>query len=129
MGAQAISAGLSDYAMINERDNGLPYVYFGNNPQLQSQNVRYIANDFGSFSTIDYKCNTPQTKEIKTKGPTMFGTVKKYFEEHRDLIMSISVILLLDWLVFDGAFRDKLKVLMDRLINNAEHKFGKLEKK
>lgn len=46
--------------------------------------------------------------------------LKEYFHKNRDLIFNISLILLIDHFVFNGAFREKIKSIMDGLINRTE---------
>ncbi len=63
------------------------------------------------------------------KKVTMFGSVKKYFDDHRDLLMTMIVLILVDQFVFDGAFKEKIKLLIDRVIGHADAKIKQLEAK
>lgn len=54
------------------------------------------------------------------KENNMLESVKEYLKEHKSIIMTIAVVLLVDHLVFQGAFREKVKSLVDGLLNKAQ---------
>lgn len=49
----------------------------------------------------------------------MVDSIKEYVKEHKSIIMTIAVVLIVDHLVFNGAFREKVKSLVDGLLNKA----------
>lgn len=54
------------------------------------------------------------------KEPNMMESVKEYLKEHKSIIITIAVALVVDHLVFGGAFREKVKSLVDGLLNKAQ---------
>lgn len=65
-------------------------------------------------------------KEI-SNGGNMFDSVKEYVKENRSILMTIGVALLVDHLVFGGAFREKVKSIIDSMLNTAQKKLDKAE--
>lgn len=51
-------------------------------------------------------------KNQKKKGNIMSG-LKEYFEKNKDLIYSIGLIVLVDHFIFKGAFREKIKAMVE----------------
>ena len=51
---------------------------------------------------------------------TVIGDVKGFVKEHRSTLYIIAIVFLVDHLVFEGAFRGRLKGLVDKLLNKAE---------
>jgi hypothetical protein len=47
----------------------------------------------------------------------MVNEVKGYFKEHRDIIMTLLMVILVDHFVFEGVFREKLQNLVEGMIN------------
>lgn len=43
--------------------------------------------------------------------------IKLYIEKHRDIFLTIGVVLILDHFVFGGAFREKLKNIIDNFLD------------
>jgi hypothetical protein len=48
--------------------------------------------------------------------------VRGYFREHRDVILTLLFVILVDHFVFDGSFREKLKGLLDSMIAKVSKK-------
>lgn len=95
--------------------------------QAQNQfNEAYRKNDFAQIMG-----QSQQNAGIaqQTKKVTMFGSIKKYFDDHRDLLMTLVVLVIVDQWVFDGAFKEKIKGLIDRVVGHADNKIKELEKK
>lgn len=61
----------------------------------------------------------------QTKGPAMLDTVKDYLKENKSIIMTIAVALIVDHLVFGGAFREKVKALVNGLLDKAQNNLEK----
>lgn len=107
------SSGLVDMVQYQAPVNSLQNVYGGQtNGSLQDLMAQYQ-----SPRTVQ----KPKKEEI-----TMFGSVKQYFNEHKEVIMTLGFILVVDYLVFDGAFREKIKAVVERMLNSAEKKLEKL---
>lgn len=54
----------------------------------------------------------------------LFGDLRQYIRENRDLIFSIVFVLVLDEYVFDGAFRDRIKSCIEGVLKKVERKTG-----
>lgn len=47
------------------------------------------------------------------KGKSMLQHARDYFGKNRDIIFNVAIIILVDHFVFKGAFREKIKNLLD----------------
>ena len=62
-------------------------------------------------------------KPTQSKGErTMMNQVKSYFESNKDTYITLAVVILIDHFIFDGAFREKTKDLVDRLLTKTSKK-------
>jgi hypothetical protein len=50
--------------------------------------------------------------------------LKGYFEKHQDQIITLGIVILLDHILFDGLFRDRLKGMVEKLIGTVETSMG-----
>lgn len=50
--------------------------------------------------------------------------VRGYFKDNRDLILTIALVLVVDEFVFEGAFRDRIKKLVNGMLKKAQGKLG-----
>ncbi len=50
--------------------------------------------------------------------------VKEYFVKHRELIMGLSIIVLLDHFIFKDAFKAKLQKIVANLLDKTEAKLN-----
>jgi len=64
------------------------------------------------------------TEVLKRKERNMIESAKEYLRKHQDTILTIVVVVVLDYLFFGGAFRDKAKSLVEGVLNKAEKKLG-----
>lgn len=62
------------------------------------------------------------------KGETKMGAIKEYFEKHQETCITLAVIILVDYFIFDGAFQEKIKSMMNKAIGSIEDKISKGEK-
>lgn len=53
-----------------------------------------------------------------------FSDVRGYFKDNRDLILTVALVLVIDEFVFDGAFRDRIKKLVNGMLKKAQSKLG-----
>lgn len=60
-------------------------------------------------------CACSNTWKLKEKESVM-ESLKKYFETHRDLFFTIGIVIILDHFIFGGAFRERLKGLVDSFL-------------
>lgn len=54
----------------------------------------------------------------------LFGDLRGYIKDNRDLIFSIVFVLVLDEYVFKGAFRERLKAVIEGVLKKVENKTG-----
>lgn len=54
----------------------------------------------------------------------LFTDLKKYASENRDLLYTIIFVLIIDEYVFGGAFRERVKGLVEGFLKRAEDKVG-----
>lgn len=74
-----------------------------------------VLNDKGEYS--EYGSDWFETP----KGGTM-NYLKEYFEKHQDSLITIAIVVLVDYYVFNGAFKEKLRALIDKLLNSTSEK-------
>lgn len=97
------------------------------NDQVNYLNSTYGRQTNGSLQDLMNQYQSQWTvKQPKKEEITMFGSVKQYFNQHKEIIMTLGFILIVDYLVFDGAFREKIKAVVERMLNSAEQKLQKL---
>jgi len=80
----------------------------------------WIFNGFKARGSAD--CERWILIEEAKKGSTMTKYVKEYFEAHKDTVFTVALIVLLDHFILGGALRDKIKAMVEKLINGAEKK-------
>lgn len=77
------------------------------------------------FDLCAGKCTCPKKWKLKgEKGETM-DAIKSYLEKHRDIFLTIGIILILDHFIFAGAFKDKLKSIIDGFLDTKAKEIGK----
>jgi len=54
----------------------------------------------------------------------LLGDLRGYIRDNRDLIFSIAFVLVLDEFVFKGAFRERLKAVIEGVLKKVENKTG-----
>lgn len=59
----------------------------------------------------------------------MLSELKGYFQKHKDIIMTIGLALVVDNFVFGGAFREKIKTLIEKMLHGAEKKIEQIANK
>ncbi len=55
---------------------------------------------------------------------TMFGLAKEYAEKHKDSIMTVIVVLLVDYFFLGGALRQKIKAIAEGALDGVQKKLG-----
>lgn len=79
-----------------------------------------LSNQAGAMPPISYgtgmidALNTKNWK--KPEGKTMLGHLRDYLGKNRDIIFNVALIVLVDHFVFNGAFREKIKNLLDQFL-------------
>jgi len=75
------------------------------------------SNGIGLWSTeLDLVTNTGVTNMLKTVGSDLKG----FIAEHKSVIYWIAVMFLLDHVLFQGTFRERLHGLMNKLLGKVE---------
>ncbi len=70
-----------------------------------------------SFSRFSITDPNKTNSELTTTGATKMESIKQYIDKHRDIFLTIGIVLLLDHFVFQGAFTDKLKKIVDGFLD------------
>ncbi len=73
---------------------------------------------YSNFSEYYKKWLAQKPKESKMK--EIINDLKKFVSEHRNIIYTVALVALADHFLFDGKFREKLKGLVDKMLNKAE---------
>lgn len=116
--SQAMNAQIGSTGMIQQYNN------YQNAAQNQLNQI--AMEQAGEVSSFYQHARTLKLPEKKV---TMFSSIKKYFDDHRDILMTLAVLVVVDQWVFDGAFKEKIKLLIDRVIGHADGKIKALEAK
>ena len=56
------------------------------------------------------------------KGGLRMDAFKEYFKKHQDGLISLAIVLVLDHFIFDGSFRDRIKMFAEKMLGNTEKK-------
>lgn len=65
--------------------------------------------DFGWYKLSDLS--------LKEQGVKSMESLKQYLEKHRDVFFTLGIVLVLDHFIFEGAFREKLKNIIESLLD------------
>lgn len=82
-----------------------------------SPNLNVDLNALTKKPAFDIK---QKTKEKKS----MFGYTKEYFEKHKETVMTISVVLLIDHFFLHGALRERIRSLLEGVLSSMETRLG-----
>jgi hypothetical protein len=63
-----------------------------------------------------------ETKKVEEKN--MFGYAKTYLEKHKDTVMTVSFVLLVDHFFLGGALRERIKSLLEGVLDTAQKKLS-----
>ncbi len=64
---------------------------------------------------------TPKKKEEKK----MLGKIKEYVDEHKNIIFTLGLIILVDHFLFKGALKERIKTSIEGVLKKVEDKFHK----
>lgn len=70
------------------------------------------------FPNFGYEMNDNEFKLYKPK-ESIVGELRAYFTKNSGVIFTVALVILADHFVFGGAFRDKLKSIVDSFLNKA----------
>lgn len=105
--------------IINSEKNfeiHITYCYSKTDTLLNYETREKRDKDFESISKIITKTSTV------VKGENMFESLKNYLKKHEETIITIIFIILIDQFIFNGAFRDKIKSIVDGMITSVTKK-------
>lgn len=89
-----------------------------------SDGLKEIYSD--AASALGMKTN-PALKLVPKEEGGVMGYMKDYFVKHRELLMGLTIVVLLDHFIFGGAFRTKIEAIVNGILNNAQKKLGEAE--
>lgn len=56
------------------------------------------------------------------EGKKMLQSIKEYFEKHKDVVMTLAIIVVADHFLFDGALRERIKAVIDGMLKKVENR-------
>lgn len=59
-------------------------------------------------------------------GSQMLANIKDYFKKHQEIFITLGIIILIDHFLFNGAFREKIKDTVEKLLKGVEKKVNVL---
>jgi len=94
--------------------------------QMQAQPRSYAeaAQRLGGLGTGGISGNTLSNKAEKKKEAKVMNYVRDYFIKHRELLMGLTLVILLDHFIFGGAFREKTQKIVHALLDKTEKKLA-----
>lgn len=60
----------------------------------------------------------------QVEGKNMLNDLRSYVKDNRQLLYTIALVVALDHFLFNGAFRERIKGLVESLLSSAEKKIG-----
>lgn len=84
---------------------------------LQQQQGAYMGS-YASFIPPQSSLMLDKEKEKKT----MFKSLKEYADKHKDVLFTLVFILVLDHFIFNGAMREKVKSVLEGMLNKIQDK-------
>lgn len=88
-------------------------------PKTATSILKEVYSD--SLTRLGMKTN-PALKLVPKEGDGVMGYMKDYFVKHRELLMGLTIVVLLDHFIFGGAFRTKIEAIVNGILNNAQKK-------
>ena len=115
------------YHIANRKDEDRRFFIVGNTLSYQLGSGAIIpwgstGNEGNVWNYIEVLKNLIKTnKENK-----VMKTLKDYFKKHQEIFLTLGILLLIDYVVFNGALSGKLKDLVEKLIGNVSKKIEAL---
>lgn len=81
----------------------------------------------GEISNIQFSgdlVSRNKEKQLK-KEEKMLGKVKSYIDEHKNIIFTLGLVILVDHFLFKGALRERIKTSIEGVLTKVENKFHK----
>jgi hypothetical protein len=69
-----------------------------------------------------------QTPTIANKGESKMQALKTYFDKHQETCITLALIVIVDYFIFDGMFQEKIKSMMENAIGTVEKKLSPKDK-
>jgi len=58
------------------------------------------------------------------KGSNMLQDIRSYIKDNRQVLYTVAMIVVLDHFLFNGAFRERIKALVEKALSGVEKKVG-----
>ena len=91
--------------------------------------VVYIATESGLFyvrtpdgGSYQWRSNNFTRINLPKRGSNMLQDIRAYIKDNRQVLYTVAFIVALDHFVFNGAFRERLKGLVDGMLKRVEEK-------
>ena len=98
----------------DEADLGESEVYLEANDAGKSSSNYYIKR-FKKFE---------QPNPIVSGGKKTMDTLKNFFNKHQDIILTVGLVLLVDYFLFNGALRARIQATIEKVLGNVEKKLA-----
>ncbi len=120
---------MSDYQNYYSNMNAGQYIGLGQLNQLHDPILinyqQQINQSAARVQKAQEQLSKPTLPTVKTKEKkSMFSFAKDYTEKHKDSIMTIVVVLLVDYFFLGGALRQKIKSIAEGALDNAQRKLS-----
>lgn len=106
----------------DERRIALDYIRSYKKPEFVSAPLATPENPCAleAYDTYKFKHTSVESNQGESKMKDMFSGFKSYINEHKDVIYTVGLVMLVDHFFFQGAFQDRLKQLIDGLLKKVE---------
>jgi len=78
---------------------------------VDGRNVRF-KGDTETYALQFYK--------LVKKGGLKMDIIKQYFDKHQDALITLAIVIVVDNFLFGGAFREKIKKSLEKMLHNTE---------
>lgn len=103
----------------NPKCNGTVYRLNTSNNEVPVRWENGSVNYYKEYDLVLVSEKEPMP-EKQTKGVPMLESIKSYVKENKNILLTIGVALILDHLVFGGAFRQKVQELVEGMLGKAK---------
>lgn len=87
-----------------------------------AQAIQWSTYPNGPLSPLYSTTTDAKPKKKETK---MLGKVKEYIEEHKNIIFTLGLVILVDHFLFKGALRERIKTSIEGVLKKVEEQFHK----
>ena len=100
-------------------DNGKTYKFYKYDDSNRPVGVFDEDDDFSwkTLHSVSLVEISQPLKQLNHKKENTMESLKQYLEKNRDIFFTIGIVLILDHFVFGGAFREKLRAIVDSFLD------------